>query len=69
MRILQLIFESVFVGIGLLVLFVPAHHVREADDKDEKNYWLYLKIFMVGAIFHIVGDYTGLNKWYCNRIE
>ena len=67
MKVLQVIFESFVVGFGLLIIFVPASYMRDDEHKNDDNYWLYFKIFAAGAIFHIIGEYTGLNGWYCFR--
>ncbi len=51
----QLLVEATVVGIGLVVVFVVVRMFV-------KN--LYLALFVSGALFHLIAEFTGVNAWY-----
>jgi len=63
--------EAVVVGILLVVIGIVLHllskYVMKHDMND--NYILAVHFFIAGFIFHLLAEYTGMNKWYCNNYE
>ena len=55
---MQLIFETIIIGILTLVLYF----FIEKNVKD-----MYLRIFILGASIHLFCEFTGVNRWYCKN--
>jgi hypothetical protein len=49
--------EAIFVGVLLIVLYSLFEYITESSNK-------YINLLVVGALFHIICEYTGLNVWY-----
>ena len=58
----KLIIEASAVGFGLVVLWYLFNILSE---KFTKNDNIAVTLFIVGALFHLIAEFTGLNKWYC----
>lgn len=59
----SVLFEASVVGIGLVVLF----YIFKQLDKYIPDLFGYKEIqtlFIVGVLFHILCEYTGINVWY-----
>ena len=55
---MQLVFETIIIGILTLVLYF----FIEKNVKD-----MYLRIFILGASIHLFCEFTGVNRWYCKN--
>tara|TARA_Y100000389_G_scaffold186751_1_gene207449 strand:+ start:1545 stop:1742 length:198 start_codon:yes stop_codon:yes gene_type:complete len=59
-----LIIEASAVGLGLVVLWYLFSMLSEkVSNKDN----LIISLFIVGASFHLIAEFTGMNKWYCKN--
>jgi hypothetical protein len=56
-NVITIIKESIFVGIILVVLYELYEYLWITTNK-------MVNLFIVGALFHIICEYTGLNVWY-----
>jgi hypothetical protein len=56
-NVITIIKESIFVGIILVVLYELYEYLWITTNK-------MINLFIVGALFHIICEYTGLNVWY-----
>ena len=59
----KLIIEAVVVGIGLMVLWYLMNLV-------DQNIWkknMLVSMFITGVVFHLIAEFTGVNKWYCTN--
>ncbi len=60
----KLIIEASAVGLGLVVLWYLFSMLSEkVSNKDN----LIISLFIVGASFHLIAEFTGMNKWYCKN--
>lgn len=61
--------EAVAVGVMTLIIGVVVHAVsmklKEHDMNDMTIYAIHL--FVIGILVHLICQYTGINKWYCNN--
>lgn len=76
----QLITESVIVGIitsilgGLILKILSRVNSIESHDyiksfigKYKKTYIVEISLFLTGMLIHLLLEYIGLNKWYCEK--
>ena len=60
----KLIIEAVAVGIGLVVLWYLFNIInKKFTNKDN----IMITLFIVGALFHLIAEFSGVNKWYCRN--
>ena len=41
--------------------------IEEVLDKYKKNYFLQVVLFFTGVFIHLLLEYVGLDKWYCEK--
>ena len=41
--------------------------IDEVLDKYKKNYFLQVVLFFTGVFIHLLLEYVGLDKWYCEK--
>ena len=76
----DLILESVIIGVitsilGNLIfkILVKINNIENNDmidevlDKYKKNYFLQVVLFFTGVFIHLLLEYVGLDKWYCEK--
>lgn len=78
----NLLYESICIGlitalIGSMVirilLYFKKHNDNESLDyetsiqKWNKNYLMEISFFFTGILIHLLLEYIGLNKWYCEK--
>lgn len=59
----KLIVEAIVVGLGLMILWYIMNFV-------DKNIWkknMLISMFVTGVVFHLIAEFTGVNKWYCSN--
>ena len=39
---------------------------EEINQKPKKSLWIYVTLFSLGFIMHLMCEVTGINKMYCN---
>lgn len=63
--------EAIFVGLGTMVLgtlfSVMSMYAQKDFSIKQIDFWPSLIIvnFMVGFVFHLLCEWSGVNKWYC----
>lgn len=55
--IFRILLEALIVGIGLIIMYNPLKYML-----NDINHNIIL--FISGALFHIICEYTGVNIWY-----
>ena len=60
----KLIIEASAVGLGLVVLWYLFSMLSEKVSKKDN---LIISLFIVGASFHLIAEFTGMNQWYCTN--
>jgi hypothetical protein len=60
----KLIIEASAVGFGLVVLWYLFSMLSEKVSKKDN---LIASLFIVGASFHLIAEFTGMNQWYCTN--
>ena len=61
------------IGIGILTLIIGRVMFYSAVDKSKReevetyDHNLSLTLFMIGFVLHLLMEYGGLNKLYCNK--
>lgn len=72
----QLVIEAIFVGIltvivGTFVSFVLGKSFSTNLPKIcktwNKNHIMEISLFLTGFMIHLLCEFSGLNKWYCNN--
>lgn len=58
-EITLVLFEALVVGVGLVVIYEVIKMLMKV--KEPSNYTL---LFISGVVFHLLFEYTGINKWY-----
>jgi hypothetical protein len=62
--------EGSIVGLLLVILFsLISFLLRNNNLIKNKNIQLYLSLFISGALFHILCEYTGVNVWYVKNYK
>ena len=73
----RVLFEACIVGL----LMIPAVYISgfvsrmitfkpslpDICKKWNENYIMEVNLFLAGFLFHIVAEYSGLNRWYCQN--
>lgn len=60
----KIMIEASVVGVCLIGFYLLANKLRILSNLDCKDMCLYVDLLVAGALFHIVFEYTGVNKWY-----
>ena len=76
----DLILESIIIGVitsilGNLIfkILVKINNIEnnemidEVLDKYKRNYFLQIVLFFTGVFIHLLLEYVGLDKWYCEK--
>ena len=76
----ELIFESIIIGIitsilGSVMIKVLSRlnsiesndYIESFVDKYKKTYIIEISMFFTGVLIHLLLEYIGLNKWYCEK--
>ena len=73
----DLILESIIIGVitsilgnlifKILVKINNNEMIDEVLDKYKKNYFLQIVLFFTGVFIHLLLEYVGLDKWYCEK--
>lgn len=70
----QVFIEAVIIGILVIVLgYIVGWLTKpflgvslpEVCMRWNKNYMMEINLFLIGFIFHMVSEYSGLNVWFC----
>jgi len=64
------IYESLLVGFIVAVIGNISFNLiinEKKDSKTNKPKGINLAFFVTGFVLHIILEYIGLNKWYCQR--
>lgn len=75
--VLTILIEAVVVGLALIPIVYLSGTVAskvaskpslpEICSKWNENYIMEVNIFLAGFFFHVIAQYTGLNKWYVDN--
>jgi hypothetical protein len=61
--------EAIAVGILLLIISIPIMHIQRCilpgDTASPQKY--YVSTVIIGVIFHLLCEFSGLNKYYCKN--
>lgn len=61
----EILGEAGFVGAFLVIFYFLVNWVRlKLKISCPEEICLYLELIITGALFHIIFEYTGVNKWY-----
>jgi hypothetical protein len=55
----NVLLESIIIGLANVTIFYGLKNIRGLD-----IFWL---LFLSGALIHIIFEYTGGNKWWCEQ--
>lgn len=59
------LFEAVVVGVGLILIYeLVKQIIKQTGMKEQSNLVI---LFVSGALFHLVCEYTGVNQWYSEK--
>ena len=61
----KLLIEALVVGILLVILSAIIMESVELVSPDGGRLQKYGLLFVIGAIFHLLCEGAGVNKWYC----
>jgi hypothetical protein len=79
---INLLYESICIGlitalIGSMVIRTLLYLKKKGDNeplefemtihKWNKNYLMEISFFFTGILIHLLLEYIGLNKWYCEK--
>ena len=54
--------------VSTLFMFLPNSDGRKFELKDYHFWWqVFLSNAVAGALFHLICEATGVNKWYCKN--
>lgn len=59
-------FETLFVGVWLVILFLIILNLTSHIELFQKNHPKHMltSVFLSGGLFHLICEITGLNVWY-----
>lgn len=67
----KLLIEASFVGLSLVIFGTLISYIiamiSDRNTKFLKNISMYIALFLIGFLLHIIFDIGGLNKWYCKN--
>lgn len=67
----KLLIEASFVGLSIVIFgTIISYIIAMMEDKNTKflkNISMYIALFLIGFILHIIYDIAGLNRWYCKN--
>jgi hypothetical protein len=55
--------EALVVGVGLTILA----YILQMINKDLWTKNFYMTMFALGVFFHLLAEFSGINKWYCKN--
>lgn len=55
----NVLLESIIIGLANVTIFYGLKNIKGLD-----IFWL---LFLSGALIHIIFEYTGGNKWWCEQ--
>ena len=69
--IAKLLIEAFIIGLSVVIFgTIISYIIAIIEDKNIKflkNISMYIALFLIGFILHIIYDIAGLNKWYCKN--
>lgn len=63
-KVTTVLIEAIIVGVFLILFNEGVSFLFGKFKMTEIKYFKYLTLFLSGALFHLVFEYTGINKWY-----
>jgi uncharacterized membrane protein len=54
-----------FITFTIGIIFIKISEKKE--NKNKKNYNIYISLFLTGFFLHFIIEIIGLNKWYCDK--
>ena len=73
---MKLLIEAVVVGIGVVIIGTLVGYVvgkclsidlPKLCKEWNKNHIMEISLFLTGVIFHLLCEFSGLNRWYCKN--
>jgi len=67
---IAVLIEALFVGIIVVVIGVIGHIVtlKLYGHHDLNDMYMFAgHLFMIGVAVHLICEFVGINKWYCNN--
>jgi ABC-type spermidine/putrescine transport system permease subunit II len=65
--LVTILIEAVVVGLGLIVFYQSVKFGFNYIPLGNGLIKEFLQLFIAGALFHLVFEYTGINKWYVDN--